>query len=49
MFCVPEPRFDAAMIMAKRHFRRLWYPEPGHGGDIASRGEYALPGPSPFG
>ncbi len=36
-------RFDAAMIMAKRHFRRLWYPEPGHGGDIASRGEYAMP------
>ncbi len=40
----PIIRFDAAMIMAKRHFRRLWYPEPGHGGDIASRGEYALPG-----
>lgn len=38
----PIIRFDAAMIMAKRHFRRLWYPEPGHGGDIASRGEYAL-------
>ncbi len=35
-------RFDAAMIMAKRHFRRLWYPEPGHGGDIASRGEYSM-------
>ncbi|MGD9939243.1 MAG: alpha-amylase family glycosyl hydrolase [Clostridia bacterium] len=38
----PIIRFDAAMIMAKRHFRRLWYPEPGHGGDIASRGECAL-------
>lgn len=38
----PIIRFDAAMIMAKRHFRRLWYPEPGHGGDIASRGEFAL-------
>jgi len=39
----PIIRFDAAMIMAKRHFRRLWYPEPGHGGDIPSRSEYALP------
>ncbi|TFG81883.1 MAG: alpha-amylase, partial [Spirochaetales bacterium] len=39
----PIIRFDAAMIMAKKHFRRLWYPEPGHGGDIASRGECALP------
>ena len=38
----PIIRFDAAMIMAKRHFRRLWYPEPGHGGDIASRGECSL-------
>jgi glycosidase len=38
----PIIRFDAAMILAKRHFRRLWYPEPGHGGDIASRGEDAL-------
>ena len=38
----PIIRFDAAMIMAKRHFRRLWYPEPGHGGDIPSRSEYAL-------
>lgn len=39
----PIIRFDAAMIMAKKHFRRLWYPEPGHGGDIASRGESSLP------
>lgn len=30
-------RFDAAMTLAKKHFHRLWYPEPGHGGDIASR------------
>ena len=30
------------MIMAKRQFRRLWYPEPGGGGDIASRAEHAL-------
>ncbi|HOX91589.1 MAG TPA: alpha-amylase family glycosyl hydrolase, partial [Spirochaetales bacterium] len=38
----PIIRFDAAMIMAKKHFRRLWYPEPGQGGDIASRGEHAM-------
>ncbi|MDR2109806.1 MAG: alpha-amylase [Spirochaetaceae bacterium] len=35
-------RFDAAMTLAKRHIRRLWYPEPGHGGDIASRSEHAI-------
>jgi len=38
----PIIRFDAAMIMARRHFRRLWYPEPGSGGDIPSRAEHAL-------
>ncbi len=38
----PIIRFDAAMIMAKRHFRRLWYPEPGHGGDIPSRSDHAI-------
>jgi hypothetical protein len=36
-------RFDAAMTLAKRHIQRLWYPEPGHGGDIASRAEHAIP------
>jgi glycosidase len=35
-------RFDAAMILAKRHYQRLWYPEPGSGGDIASRAEHGL-------
>ena len=35
-------RFDAAMTLAKRHIQRLWYPEPGHGGDIASRSEQAI-------
>ncbi|MDR2419423.1 MAG: alpha-amylase, partial [Treponema sp.] len=35
-------RFDAAMTLAKRHIQRLWYPEPGRGGDIASRAEYAI-------
>ncbi len=35
-------RFDAAMIMARKHFRRLWYPEPGSGGDVPSRADRAL-------
>jgi glycosidase len=38
----PIVRFDAAMTLAKRHIQRLWYPEPGHGGDIASRSEHAI-------
>lgn len=38
----PIIRFDAAMVLAKRSFRRLWYPEPGSGGAIASRFESAL-------
>jgi glycosidase len=38
----PIIRFDAAMILAKRSFRRLWYPEPGAGGAIASRFESAM-------
>jgi len=39
----PIIRFDAAMVLAKKHFRRLWYPEPGSGGDVPSRSERALP------
>ncbi len=35
-------RFDAAMTLTKRHFSRLWYPQPGLGGDIPSRSDYAL-------
>ena len=38
----PIIRFDAAMVLAKKHIRRLWYPAPGHGGDIATRSESAL-------
>ena len=38
----PIIRFDAAMTLAKRHFQRLWFPEPGSGGDISSRAEYGL-------
>ncbi|MFP4548667.1 MAG: alpha-amylase family glycosyl hydrolase [Fidelibacterota bacterium] len=35
-------RFDAAMTLAKKHYQRLWYPQPGTGGDIPSRAEYAM-------
>jgi glycosidase len=35
-------RFDAAMTLAKRHFQRLWYPQPGSGGDIPSRAGFAM-------
>lgn len=35
-------RFDAAMTLAKKHFSRLWYPEPGKGGDIPSRSDHAM-------
>jgi len=38
----PIIRFDAAMTLAKRHYQRLWFPEPGTGGDIASRAEHAM-------
>jgi glycosidase len=39
----PVIRFDAAMVLARRHIRRLWFPEPGHGGGIPSRAEHAVP------
>ncbi len=35
----PVIRFDAAMVLARRHIQRLWYPLPGHEAGI----------PSPFG
>ena len=38
----PIIRLDAAMTLTKRHFQRLWFPQPGHGGDIPSRGEFAI-------
>ncbi len=38
----PIIRFDAAMVLAKKSIRRLWYPQPGSGGDIYSRSEYSL-------
>jgi glycosidase len=38
----PIIRFDAAMTLAKRHYHRLWFPEPGSGGAIPSRAEHGL-------
>ena len=38
----PIIRFDAAMTLTKRHYQRLWFPEPGTGGAIPSRAEYGL-------
>ncbi|MEG8946048.1 alpha-amylase family glycosyl hydrolase [Rosettibacter firmus] len=38
----PIIRFDAAMTLTKRHFSRLWYPEPGTGGDIPSRTDFSM-------
>ncbi|MBN1486552.1 MAG: alpha-amylase, partial [Anaerolineae bacterium] len=38
----PIIRFDAAMTLAKRHYQRLWFPQPGTGGDIPSRADYAM-------
>jgi glycosidase len=38
----PVIRFDAAMTLAKKHYQRLWFPEPGTGGAIPSRAEYGL-------
>ncbi|MFZ2780877.1 MAG: alpha-amylase family glycosyl hydrolase [Rectinemataceae bacterium] len=35
-------RFDAAMVLAKQHIRRLWYPAPGSGGAVPSRAEHAM-------
>ncbi|MDI6735424.1 MAG: alpha-amylase family glycosyl hydrolase [bacterium] len=33
----PIIRFDAAMTLTKKHFQRLWFPQPGSGGDVPSR------------
>ena len=38
----PIIRFDAAMTLAKRHVRRLWYPAPGEGGGVPSRGRHGV-------
>jgi glycosidase len=38
----PVIRFDAAMTLAKKHYQRLWFPEPGTGGAIPTRAEYGM-------
>jgi glycosidase len=38
----PIIRFDAAMTLAKKHFQRLWFPQPGTGGAIPSRSDFAM-------
>ena len=38
----PVIRFDAAMTLTKKHFQRLWFPEPGTGGAIPTRAEHGL-------
>jgi glycosidase len=40
----PIIRFDAAMTLTRRHYRRLWFPDPGSGGDIPTRAEKGMPG-----
>ena len=35
-------RFDAAMTLTKKHFQRLWFPQPGSGGAIPTRSEFGL-------
>ena len=38
----PIIRFDAAMTLAKKHYQRLWFPQPGTGGAIPSRSEHSM-------
>lgn len=38
----PIIRFDAAMVLARKHVRRLWFPKPGEGGAIPSRSSYSM-------
>ena len=38
----PIIRFDAAMTLAKKHYQRLWFPDPGTGGDIPSRAGHGM-------
>jgi len=38
----PIIRFDAAMTLTKKHYQRLWFPQPGSGGDIPTRADFAL-------
>jgi glycosidase len=38
----PIIRFDAAMVLARKHIERLWWPLPGSGDAIPSRAQYAI-------
>ncbi len=38
----PVIRFDAAMVLARKHVERLWWPQPGAGDGIPSRAEHAM-------
>lgn len=38
----PVIRFDAAMTLTKRHYQRLWFPQPGSGGDIPTRVQHGM-------
>jgi len=38
----PVVRFDAAMTLTWKHFRRLWFPAPGEGGAIPSRAGHGV-------
>ncbi len=38
----PIIRFDAAMTLAKKHYQRLWFPEPGSGGAIPTRADFSM-------
>lgn len=35
-------RFDAAMTLTKKHYQRLWFPQPGSGGAIPSRSDFGI-------
>ena len=38
----PIIRFDAAMTLAKKHIKRLWFPDPGAGDGIPSRAAFGM-------
>ncbi len=38
----PIIRFDAAMVLARKHIQRLWWPLPGVGDGIPSRAQHAM-------
>ena len=38
----PIIRFDAAMVLAKRHIQRLWFPLHGHSAAVPSRSAYSM-------